>query len=71
MEHNKEKLAFHGMIGECFSKAKGLKLITKGPVGISKEEIWEQSSEIVINLLRDIFADNSKGVHVSKTHRTL
>lgn len=64
MEHNKEKLTFHGMIGECLSEAKGLKLITKGPVGISKEEIWELLSETVINLLRDIFADNSKGDHV-------
>lgn len=64
MEHNKEKLTFRGMIGECLSEAKGLKLITKGPVGISKEEIWEQSSETVRNLLRDIFTDNSKGEHV-------
>lgn len=41
-EHNKEKLKCHEIIGECVSEAKAFKLITKGPAGISKEEIWEQ-----------------------------
>ena len=42
MEHNKEKLQFHGRIGDYISKAKTFKLITKGSVRSSKEKNWGQ-----------------------------
>lgn len=43
MEHNKEKLQFHGMTGDCISKAMTFDLNTKGPVESSKEKNWEQA----------------------------
>ena len=43
IEYSEEKLIFQGMAGDCLSETKAVKLITKGPVGVSKKKTLRQA----------------------------
>lgn len=38
IEYSEEKLTSQGLTGDCLSETKAVKLITKGPVGVSKKK---------------------------------